>query len=164
MIRPLRQRHFQMFVAIGFLLPIVFALGIVARKPFPTMDSLPAKLSATALQFPVCEWERNDLFAKSPIQVRLLRENINSGSWAVTFSTAKNYFIKPDLTVYWVAGNPMINDKLPELAKLLGEFNSGALPLPAEAAATSGVLVLYGLADNEIVDVSKPIRCNDSSK
>jgi len=36
--------------------------------------------------------------------------------------------------------------------------------LPAEAAATNGVLVLYGLADDEIVDVSKPIQFNDSRK
>jgi hypothetical protein len=32
--------------------------------------------------------------------------------------------------------------------------------LPAEAAATNGVLVLYSLADNEIVEASKPIEFN----
>ena len=104
MIRPLRQRHYQTFVAIGFLLPVVFAFGLVARKPFPTMDSLPAELTATTPKFLVPEWERTDLFAKSPIKVRLLRENRNPGSLAVAFSTAKDYFIKPDLMVYWVAG------------------------------------------------------------
>ncbi len=158
MIRPLRQRHYQTFVAIGFLLPVVFACGLVARKPFPTLDSLPAELTATTPQFLVPEWERTDLFAKSPINVRLLRGNRNPGSWAVAFSTAKEYFIKPDLMVYWVAGQPAISDKLPDQAKLLGEFDSGDLPLPAEAAATNGVLVLYSLADNEIADVSRPIQ------
>ena len=160
MIRPLRQRHYQTFVALGFLLPIIFAFGIVARKPFPTMDTLPGGLSAPDEKFSVCEWERNELFVKSPIQVRLVREKQASGALAVTFSAAKDYFIKPDLMVYWIAGNPTINDKLPEQAKLLGEFNSGSLPLPAEAAATNGVLMLYALADNEIVDVSKPIQFN----
>lgn len=158
MIRPLRQIHCYAFAAIGFLLPIVFAFGIVARKPFPSMDSLPGELAASTQKFLVSEWERTDLFAKSPIQVRLMHENINSWSEAVMFSAAKDYFIKPDLMVYWIAGQPTIIDKLPDQAKLLGGFNSGALPLPAEAAATNGVLVLYSLADNEIVDVSKPIQ------
>ena len=164
MIRPLRQRHYQTFVALGFLLPIIFAFGIVARKPFPTMDTLPGGLSAPDEKFSVCEWERNELFVKSPIQVRLVREKQASGALAVTFSAAKDYFIKPDLMVYWIAGNPTINDKLPEQAKLLGEFNSGALPLPPEAVTTNGLLVLFSLADNAIVEVSKPIQFTHSAR
>ena len=164
MIRPLRQRHYHIFVAMGFILPIVFAFGIVARKPFPTMDSSPDDLSVTAQPFLVTEWERTDLFAKSPMQVRLLREKNQTEALAVTCSTGKDYFIEPDLMVYWIAGNPVINDKLPDFAKLLGGFNSGPLPLPAEAAATNGVLVLYGLADNEIVEVSKPIQFHQPTR
>jgi len=160
MIRPLRQRHYQTFVAIGFFLPVVFALGLVARKPFPTMDSLPEVLSAPTQKFLVSEWSRTDLFVKSPIQVRLLRENLNPGSLAVAFSADQDYFIKPDLMVYWVAGNALVSNQLPDAAKLLGGFDSGDLPLPAEAAATNGVLVLYSLADNEVVEVSKPIEFN----
>jgi hypothetical protein len=119
---------------------------------------LPDGLSATTRKFPVSEWERTGLFAKSPIQVRLLRENPNHGSLAVAFSAARDYFIKPDLMVYWVAGDPPVNDRLPDQAKLLGGFDSGDLPLPAEAAATNGVLVLYSLADHEIVEVSRPVE------
>lgn len=164
MIRPLRQRHYQTFVAIGFVLPVVFALGIVGRKPFPSMEALPNEFAAQAEEFPVLVWARNDLFAKAPIQVRLRRGNPNQGLLAVTFSADQNVFIKPDLMVYWTTGNPTINGRLSERAKLLGGFNSVALPLPAEAAGTNGVLVLYSLADNEIVDVSKPIGFNDSMK
>jgi hypothetical protein len=160
MIRPLRQRHYQTFVALGFLLPIIFAFGIVARKPFPTMDTLPGGQSAPVEKFSVCEWERNDLFVKSPIHVRLMREKQAGGALAVTFSTAKDYFIKPDLIVYWIAGTPMISDKLPEQAILLGGFNSDSLPLPTEVVTTNGMLVLFSLADNAIVDVSKPIQFN----
>jgi len=156
MIRPLRQRHYHTFVALGWLLPIGFALGLVARKPFPSMDSLPGELAAPARKCPVCEWERADLFAKSPVRVRLLRESRNGGSCAVAFSAAKDYFIEPDLMVYWVAGNPPAGSRRPDLGRLLGGFDAGDLPLPAEAAATNGVLVLYSLADNEIVEVSKP--------
>jgi hypothetical protein len=160
MIQPLRQFHHRTFIVIGFLLPIVFAFGIVARKPFPSMDSLPGELSATEQKFPVTAWERTDLFAKSPIKVRLLRESSNPGSLALAFSTAKDYFIKPDLMVYWIAGNPLINGRLPDAADLLGGFDAGTLPLPVAAAKTSGVLVLFSLANNEIVKVSKPIQFN----
>jgi hypothetical protein len=164
MIRPLRQRHYYTFVAIGFILPMVFAFGIVARKPFPAMDVLPGELAVPVQKFPVRVWERADLFAKSPIQVGLLRDSLNNESFAVALSADKNYFIKPDLMVYWIAGQPTINDKLSDQAKLLGGFNSGAMPLPADAAVTNGVLVLYSLADNEIVDVSKSVQFNQPAR
>jgi hypothetical protein len=73
-------------------------------------------------------------------------------------------FAKPDLLVYWVTGSPAITDMLPESASLLGSFNSPALDLPAEATHTDGLLILFSLADQEIVDVSKPARFVDSTK
>ena len=72
------------------------------------------------------------------------------------FSAAKD-FVKPDLIVYWVAGSPNVTDKLADNARLLGAFNSSlALSLSPEAGPGSGVLVLYSLADQEIIEVSKP--------
>ena len=156
MIRPLRQRHRRMVIVLGVLLPVAFAVGIAARKPVPGMISLPKELVASPQQFPVTEWERADLFTRTPIQVRLLRETAGTGRFAVEFSAAKD-FVKPDLIVYWIAGNPNIAETLPDNARLLGVFNSSvALSLPPEAALGSGVLVLYSLADQEIVEVSKP--------
>ena len=156
MIRPLRQRHRRMVFVLGVLLPVAFAVGIVARKPVPGMTSMPKELVASPQSFAVTEWERADLFTKTPIQVRLLRESADEGRFAVEFSAAKD-FVKPDLIVYWVAGNPNLTDKLPENARLLGTFNSSvALSLSPDAAQGSGVLVLYSLADQEIVEVSKP--------
>lgn len=156
MIRPLRQRHRRMVIVLGVFLPIAFAVGIAARKPVPDMTSLPKELVASPQQFAVAEWERAGLFTKTPIQVRLLRESAGTGRFAVEFSAAKD-FVKPDLIVYWLAGSPNITDTLPDNARLLGAFNSSALPLPQEATQSDGVIVLYSLADNEVVDVSKPI-------
>ena len=163
MIRPLRQRHRHVFIALGIILPLAFAVGIAARKPMPGMDALPDALAATPQKFPLVSWERADLFTKSPMPVRLLRENTGAVRFAVAFCAPKN-FVRPDLLVYWVAGNPSINETLPEQAQLLGAFDSVALPLPDESAGTSGVLVLYSLADGNIVDVSRPARFNDSMK
>src|SRR5215208_1792159 len=103
MIRPLRQRHRRMVKVIGVLLPIAFAAGIAARKPAPTAARLPAALAGTVQHFEAVEWERDDLFRKTAIRVRLLRERVGAGHSAVTLFAPKD-FLKPDLIVYWVAG------------------------------------------------------------
>ena len=156
MIRPLRQRHRRMVIVLGAFLPVAFAVGIAARKSVPDMTSLPKELVTPRQKFAATEWERADLFTKTPIQVRLFRESAGAGHFAVEFSAAKD-FVKPDLIVYWVTGSPNITDTLPDNARLLGTFNSSvALPLSPDAGSGSGVLVLYSLADREIVEVSKP--------
>ena len=155
MILPLRQRHRRLFAVLGVLLPLALALGIAARKPVPNVAFLPAELAAPQNLFTATVGERRDLFEKAPVQVRLLREN-GGGRFAVALSAARD-FVRPDLMVYWVAGNRVVPDSLPDEARLLGAFSVTALPLPADAATTGGVLVLYSLADNEVVGVSKPI-------
>src|SRR5215208_6851605 len=102
MIRPLRQRHRRMVTVIGVLLPIAFAAGITARKPAPAVARLPAALAGTPQHFEAVEWVRDDLFTKTAIQVRLLREKVGAGHSAVALLAPKD-FLKPDLIVYWVA-------------------------------------------------------------
>ena len=157
MIRPLRQRHRRMVIVLGVLLPVAFAVGIAARKPVPGMTSLPKELITSPRTFAVTEWERTDLFTKTPIQVRLLRESAGAGRFAVELSAMKD-FVKPDLIVYWVTGSPNVTDTLPDNARLLGVFNSSvALSLPPDAVSGSGVILLFSLADQEVVEVSKPL-------
>ena len=157
MIRPLRQRHRRMVVGLGVLLPIAFAVGIVARKPVPVAASLPAALVQPSPAFAAAEWDRSDLFAKAHIKIQLLRESADSRRLAVKFF-ADNNFVKPDLIAYWIAGEAPVTDSVPDSAQLLGGFaQAEALPLPDDAAMRGGRLVLYSLADQEIVDVSKPL-------
>jgi hypothetical protein len=163
MIRPLRQRHRHIVIALGIFLPVAFAVGIAARRSVPEVNSLPKELAPAVAQFEAQEWQRADLFTKSPVQIRLMREHSGAGKFAVELSAAKD-FVKPDLIVYWVAGNPTITDKLPDNSILLGSFSTQPLPLSDEIANSTGQLVLFSLADNEIVDVSKPTRLNDSAK
>src|SRR5436305_13805334 len=91
MIRPLRQRHPRMVIVLGLILPIAFLIGIAARKSVPGMTSLPQELVASPQKFAVTEWERADLFTKTPIQVRLLRESAGAGHFAVEFSAPLLY-------------------------------------------------------------------------
>ena len=163
MIRPLRRRHRRIFVTLGIFLPVAFAVGIAARKPIPVAGELPSALAAATQAFEKIAWRRDDLFMKTAIQVRLLREHSGAGKFAVSFSAAK-YFVKPDLLVYWSAGNIANTNALPANAILLGAFCSPQLPLPAAAENSKGALVLFSLADNEVVNVSKPIRFSDSPR
>ena len=151
-----------MFIALGIFIPVSFAVGIVARKTVPEMNALPKELAPMITRYDRQAW-RTDLFKKTPVQVRLLREQGGAGKFAIEFS-AGNDFVKPDLIVYWVAGNPTITDRLPDNAMLLGSFGASALPLPSEAITGSGILVLFSLADNEVVDVTKPTQFNQSVK
>jgi len=147
-----------MFLVLGIFLPIAFAGGIAARKSVPGMTSLPRELVASPGEFAVTEWERADLFTNRPIQVRLVRERVGAGRFAVKFSTVQD-FVKPDLIVYWVARSPNITNTLPDNAQLPGTFDpANPLPLPQEAGSESGMFVLYSLADQVIIETSKSLR------
>lgn len=155
MIRPLRQCHYRVFLVLGIFLPAALTLGIAARKPAPLIAEIPAALSRAQQGFDFVQWRRADLFARAPVQVQLLRDARYSGRYGLKFSAEKN-FVKPDLIVYWSAGNPASTNTVPENAIFLGAFDAGALPLPVSVEHSSGSLVLFSLADGEIVDVSKP--------
>ena len=162
MILCLRQRHRRMFAVIGVLLPLLFVLGITARRAVPQLETLPPGLTSQTVTFTATDYERGDLFAKSPVRVRLWREQ-GSGRLAVGFAAAKD-FLKPDLMAYWSTARPAASDTLPPNASLLGAFVAGPLPLPEEASVKDGSLILFSLANQEIVDVSKPTRFTDSMK
>ena len=155
MTRQLRQRHRRIAIVLGVVLPVALAVGIAARKPVPSVTSLPNELVTSHQKFVAIEWERADLFTKMPIQVRLLRESAGAGHFALEFSAAKD-FVKADLLVYWLPANSTITDTIPDQAILLGGFNSGlSLPVPLGVAGKPGTIVLYSLADNAIVAVSQ---------
>ena len=162
MILNLRQRHRRMFAVLGVLLPMLFVVGIAVRRSVPQPEALPPELSPQTVTFTATGYERDDLFDKSPVQIRLFRDH-ESGALAVGLSSSKD-FLKPDLMVYWTAGSPTPSDTLPSNAKLLGAFVTTTLVLPPEASTSDGCLILFSLANQEIVDVSKPTRFSDSMK
>lgn len=157
MIHSLRQRHLRMFAVLAVILPAAFAVGVAARKPIPKVESLPAALMPKTTAFPATIWSRNDLFAKTPVGTVLLREHANAGRYAIQLS-APVTFAKPDLLVYWSHNSSEPNSKLPDNAVLLGAFSGFApLQLPNELSSTPATLILYSLADREVMDVSKPV-------
>lgn len=155
MIRPLRTTHRHAFTILGVALPIAFVISITARKPPAIVDSLPSTLAVVPNRFPVSVWERDDLFSQPRISVHLQRESQATESFAASLH-APDDFAKPDVMVYWVTGETASPETLPENARLLGTFSAAELMLPADFATRSGRLILYSLADQEIVASSRP--------
>jgi hypothetical protein len=136
-------------------MPIVFSIGIAARRPVPNMTFLSGALPTSSRDSAATVWERSDLFAKETIQALLLRESGKGGRFALELSGPRN-FLKPDLIVYWLAGGTKITDSVPNTALLLGAFGAGPLFFPTNQPAGDGFLLLYSLADQEIIAYSKP--------
>jgi len=163
MIHSLRQRHRRTFLTLGIFLPIAFAVAIAARKRLPEVNALPPELAPASATYANEVSKRVDLFSKGPVEVRLLREKSGAGKFVISLSAPRDY-VKPDLLVYWSAGNAASTNALPDNAILLGAFGTSQLPLPVVAESSEGVLILFSLADNEVVDVSKPVRLNTSTQ
>jgi len=156
MIRPLRQRHRVILFGLSAFLPALFVMGIVSRKPVPVLPSLPSALARQVVPVRESLWVREDLWEKGPMRTRLLTEP-NHSSLAVEI-VAREPIVRPDMLVYWVPGAAALGDSLPNDAVFLGAWMqppASALALPVAAKASQGKLILYSLADHEIVNVSK---------
>lgn len=157
MILPLRRRHRRMFAVIGILLPVAFIAGIAARKPIPT-STVPETISAQPEAFTKLVWDRSDLFPKTTVRAQLLRDEGNLNRLAVILAASRE-FAKPDVLVYWVPAETNVRDTIPDEAVLLGAFRPNQpLPLPSNDSKQPGLLILYSLADQEIVEVSKQVQ------
>jgi hypothetical protein len=156
MVRPLRQRHRIVVLTLSVFLPTVFVLGIASRRSVPLLPSLPSSLSVQPARTYESVWVQDDLWEKTPLRTRLLR-NSTPSNLALELS-AKQPVVRPDVLVYWAPGNPKLDNSLPSDAVLLGAWMqepANPLALPQLAKAGQGRLILYSLADHEIVNVSK---------
>jgi hypothetical protein len=155
MTRSLRKRHRRILVCLGILLPVAFAWGLAARKPVPTVNSIPGA-DADVARFADPVWMRTDLFTNPPLRVRLLRETSAGGRTALEL-TATGDLVKPDVIVYWVRDGLEESGMLPDSALFLGAFGAGVpLVVPRGIGNATGAIVLYSLADGEIIGVSRP--------
>lgn len=158
MIRPLRQRHRVMISTLSVIIPAAFALGISTRKEIPVAPSRPNASAAESGNYTEL-WNRNDLWEKISIRTRLLKSLSNPQGLAVELTSNKQ-IARPDLLVYWIPGQVPMSNSLPDSAFLLGSFDQSAsilFPLPAQAIHQRGALMLYSLADHEIVAVSRSV-------
>jgi hypothetical protein len=158
MIRPLRQRHRIMITTLSVIIPTAFALGIASRDQIPLSSSNPVSAPVEISAYTEL-WSRSDIWHKAAIRTRLLRSISNPERLAIEL-ISKKQIVRPDLLAYWVPRETSISDTLPDNAFLLGSFIQSApvrFDLPGLATKQNGVLLLYSLADHEIVATSKPV-------
>ena len=156
MIRPLRQRHRVLVLALSVVVPVAFAAGIATRKAVPALAGAAPNLAGQARNYSEV-WSRDDLWEKKVIRTRLLSD-ASGGSLRAVELISKDQIVRPDVIVYWVPGGPAVKDSLPDDAFWLGAFDQPTprpLTLPADAAKKPGALALYSLADHEVIAVSK---------
>jgi hypothetical protein len=151
MILPLRRRHRRMFAVLGVLLPLVFIAGVAARKPVPTSVLL-SEAPVERQSFSVLE-DHSDLFPNTGIRVQILRGEANGV--ALQLSAPKD-FVKADPLVYWLPAETALKGTIPDEAILLGALKVGTpTVVPPATERQPGTLLLYSLANHEIVTSSK---------
>jgi len=145
-----------MVLALGAFLPAAFVFGIASRNPVPLLTASPNHLAYQPGQT-VAKWMREDLWQNSQLRTRLLTDSTQS-TLALEV-TASEPIVKPDVLLYWIPGNPEIQEILPNDAILLGAWLQDPvrpLNVPPAIKGSQGKLVLYSLADHEIVNSTKP--------
>lgn len=150
MIHKLRQRHRAMVYALGILLPIGFLSGISARVSVPVQSSenTPSQANQRVLL------ERNDLWPDTIIT--RITTDLKSPEQTFVSLLPRDPIIKPDILLYWIPGGNGPFDSLPDNAALLGAMISDVpLALPKTTSGENGSLLLYSLANREIVAASK---------
>jgi hypothetical protein len=157
MVRSLRQRHRIVVLTLSALLPAAFLLGIDSRRSIPLLPSLPTSLSHQPVRTYQSVWLRDDLWENMPLRTRLLSDPPHSN--LALEVTAADPVVRPDVLLYWLPATSKLDESLPSDAVLLGAWIQqpvNPLPVPQSAKAGQGRLILYSLADHEIVNTSKP--------
>lgn len=155
MIRPLRLRHRMVVLALSALVPAAFVLGITSRRSLPAVVSIPSVIRSQSAASYKARWTRDELWEKQQLRTRLLEDP--TGSSLALEITSPEPIVRPDVLLYWIPGNPAIADSLPNDSVLVGAWIQEppkAIELP-QTAKGDGRLILYSLADHEILNVSK---------
>jgi hypothetical protein len=103
-------------------------------------------------------WLRDDLWENMPLRTRLLSDPTHLN--LALEVTAADPVVRPDVLLYWVPGTSKLNDSLPGDAVLLGAWIQEPvkpLAVPQSAKTGQGRLILYSLADHQILNVSKSL-------
>jgi len=147
-----------MIVAVGIVVPVVFAAGLLARKPAPRVPGFPAILTPPGAAV-------GDSVAAPRVT------NLDDGRLAVTLvgspESASGLAVaididvhrgRPEWLAYWTVADT-VGETLPDDAWLLGALSDAGtniLGLPEPATAGGGRLVIYVPVDDRVL-ASQPL-------
>jgi hypothetical protein len=143
-IRPLRVLHRRAVIVLAVALPVLFALGLAARRG-PRTEAPPAALLPPPAAEPVHATDLGALWPDFAVGAELGTDPADPGRLLLRLIPGAPVEA-PDLLVYWAAA-PAAAGRLPADAVLLGALAGTApasYPLPA-GAAHGGRLILYSL-------------------
>ncbi|HZS05070.1 MAG TPA: hypothetical protein VFD58_09570 [Blastocatellia bacterium] len=149
MIQPLRQRHRVITTALAFVLPVLFVAGLVVRRQFPSAGQL-QKIRQTDPLLENISVGHQELGKGSGIAMYLGSNHSNKEFLELVPSRDP---AEPDLLVYWSESEPS-SERLPEAAVLLGAMAGSqpkSFPLPEQASANKGRIILYSLAHQKVI-------------
>ena len=148
MTRKLRNKHRLIVTSLAFLLPISVGTALAVRQPFAITRTLSPPLAAGVAEHGPIVWSRGDLWSGKKIFTSLRRDAMNHVSIDLMYRDLPF----ADLLLYWVPGQAEKLEGLPATARFLGTIFRGVpLQIPADLRGEVGRLVIYGLADHEIV-------------
>jgi hypothetical protein len=139
---------------LSVVIPAVFVTGVVARRPVPADSSISRELLPEEADFGRIVWNDASLWPGKDIITFLRR----SRAGAVSIEFMFRHIVRPDLLVYWVPTTDGSQSTLPDQSRLIGAF-AHRVPLifPEGIRGQSGRLLLYDLADHEVIATSKPV-------
>lgn len=154
MIHSLRQRHRWTVCALAVVLPVAFAIGIAARQTIPLANPAAINLGVGPDVDGTIVWSAPNGWPGKRISTTLWSDPL--GALAVEFTFDE--LAGPDVLVYWLEGDTLLKDRLPENAQLLGPFsNREKLPFPGRPRGQRGRFLLYSLANHEVIATSRAV-------
>jgi hypothetical protein len=145
----LRQQHRIAVAALAVILPAALGSGLALRQPI-VLSQLQG-LSLPPNTYGPISWTNYTLWPDKQIATYLRRGEARTVAVELAWST----FHEPDLLLYWVPGKKPQLASLPSEARFIGSVQPNkVLPLPLEIRGPTGMLVLYSLANHEVVAAS----------
>lgn len=160
MILSLRQRHRWMVCTLAVVLPATFVFGVAARRIIPLIQPVSFNLGVELSAYRTLVWSDSNSWPGERISTSLWSDSL--GSLAVEFAFDKS--VGPDVLVYWLTGDTLATDRLPDNAQLLGPFsNRERLPFPGKPGGQHGRFLLYSLANQKVIAKSEVVGLQPAS-
>jgi hypothetical protein len=147
MIQSLRRWHRRALFAAAFILPVVFAAGLLVRRPFSTTARLPVSGQQAIPIAPLPAGR--ELWAGWQIAARVS----NTPENRLLLTLEPRALSAPDVLLYWSA-LPLTHETINNDAVLLGSLRAGqpaTFLLPEQAGYSAGQLTLYSLAQQSVL-------------
>jgi hypothetical protein len=143
-----------MVTVLSVVIPAAFVTGVVARRPVPIDSSISRELLSEEADFGRIVWNDASLWSGKDIVTFLRRDRAG----AISIEFMFRHIVRPDVLVYWVPPTDGSRSILPDQSRLIGAFaHRVPLVVPEGIRGQSGRLLLYSLADHEVIATSKPV-------